>query len=233
MKVFAISDLHLSINCNKPMDIFGPVWENYLSDIEKSWNKNVKKNDIVLLAGDHSWAMKLQDARADIDYISSLPGIKVLIKGNHDYWWGSISGVRGILKNNTYAIQNDAVKIGRYIICGSRGWTLPDRGRYKSEEDKKIYLRELNRLELSLKQAQTLKTKKEKVVAMLHYPPFNYKQDDSDVTQLLEKYNVDVVVYGHLHGYEEKTQKLVYVKNGIKYYLTSCDLVHNKLVRIF
>ena len=231
MKVYAISDLHLSINCDKPMNIFGPVWEGYLDKIEKSFKK-VHNKDIVLLAGDHSWAMKLSEAQPDLDYICAFKGNKFLIKGNHDYWWSSISAVRERLSNNTYALQNDAMKVGKYIICGSRGWILPDRDKFKSEEDKKIYLRELNRMELSLKTMQNMRQKRDKVIVMMHYPPFNYKQDDSEFTKMFEKYGVDIVVYGHLHGYDKKRNKLFLVKNKIKYYLTSCDLVNNQLVRI-
>jgi len=231
MKVFAISDLHLSINCNKPMDIFGPVWKDYLQTIEKSWNKNIGKKDIVLIPGDHSWAMKLNEAIPDLNYICGFKGTKVLIKGNHDYWWSSISAVRSKLTNNTFAIQNDAIRIGMYIICGTRGWTAPEDGKFKSAEDEKIYNREMNRLELSLKKMSTMRTKKDKVIVMTHYPPFNYKRQSNSFTDLLEKYSVDRVVFGHLHSYNKK-QKLEFEKNGIKYFLTSCDLVGNKLVRI-
>ncbi len=231
MRVFAISDLHLSINCNKPMNIFGPVWDNYLESIEKSWKRNVRKKDIVLLPGDHSWAMKLEEALPDLEYICSMKGSKILIKGNHDYWWSSISGVRSKLTNETYAIQNDAIKFKKCIICGTRGWAVPENGKFKTEEDKKIYEREVGRLELSLKQMESLRTKKDKVVVMMHYPPFNYKRQSNEFTDLLEKYKVDKVVFGHLHSYNKK-QKLEFEKNGVKYFLTSCDLVGNKLVRI-
>ena len=140
MKVYAISDLHLSINSNKPMNIFGPVWDGYLEKIEESWKeKGVTDDDIVLIAGDLSWAMKLNDAIADLEYISQMgKGKKVVIRGNHDYWWSSISALRGVLPYGMYALQNDAVKIGDYIICGTRGWTVPEIT-HKTPEDEKIY----------------------------------------------------------------------------------------------
>lgn len=232
MKVYAISDLHLSINSNKPMNIFGPVWDGYLEKIEESWKeKGVTDDDIVLIAGDLSWAMKLNDAIADLEYISQMgKGKKVVIRGNHDYWWSSISALRGVLPYGMYALQNDAVKIGDYIICGTRGWTVPEVA-HKTPEDEKIYKREVIRLELSLQDAKRLQTNNETIICMMHYPPFNSKLEDSDYTQLFEKYGISTVVYGHLHSYDKK-QKLVVTKNGVTYYLTSCDLVNNQLIRI-
>ena len=156
MKVFSISDLHLSINCNKPMDIFGPVWENYLQDIERSWNELVSDDDIVLIAGDISWAMRFEDAIPDLNYIASLKGHKVIIRGNHDYWWKGIKNLRADLPHKVYALQNDAMKIGNVVICGSRGWVVPE-VEHKTPEDEKIYNREVIRLELSLKSAVHLK----------------------------------------------------------------------------
>lgn len=231
MRVYSISDLHLSINSNKPMNIFGPVWDNYLEDIENSWNKLVKDDDIVLIAGDISWAMKFEDAVPDLDYISQLKGHKIIIRGNHDYWWKGISGLREDLPPKMYALQNDAMKIGNYIICGSRGWVVPETSTHKTPEDEKIYNRELIRLELSLKEAKHLQQDGDIIICMTHYPPFNSRVEDSDFTRLMEKYGVTHAVYGHLHSYDKK-QKLVVEKNNIKYFLTSCDLVKNQLVEI-
>lgn len=230
MKVFSISDLHLSINSDKPMDIFGPVWENYLEEIEASWDSLVSDNDIVLIPGDISWAMYLKDAVADLKYISHFKGKKVLLRGNHDYWWKSISELRRNLPENMYAVQNDAIKFENVIICGSRGWVVPETT-HKSEEDEKIYKRELIRLELSLKEATTLRQDGDVLICLTHYPPFNSRHEDSDFTRLMEKYGVNKAVFGHLHSYD-KRQALTYSKNGIDYFLTSCDLVKNQLVRI-
>lgn len=230
MKVFSISDLHLSINSDKPMDIFGPVWENYLEEIEASWDSLVSDDDIVLIPGDISWAMYLKDAVADLKYISHFKGKKVLLRGNHDYWWKSISELRRNLPENMYAVQNDAIKFENVIICGSRGWVVPETT-HKSEEDKKIYKRELIRLELSLKEATTLRQDGDVLICLTHYPPFNSRHEDSDFTRLMEKYGVNKAVFGHLHSYD-KRQALTYSKNGIDYFLTSCDLVKNQLVRI-
>ena len=230
MKVFAISDFHLSINNPKPMDIFGPTWDNYLDKIEKDWLDKVSDEDIVLIPGDLSWAMKFDEAKPDLDYICGLKGIKVILKGNHDYWWSSISVLRNYLHNNTYAIQNDAIKIGNYVICGSRGW-MPDDNGFKTEQDKKIYNRELIRMELSLKNAISLKEEGDKIIVITHYPPFNFRMEQNEMIALFEKYGVSDVVYGHLHN-EDKRQKLSFARNGIRYFLTSCDLVGNQLIEI-
>ena len=232
MKIFAISDLHLSINNPKPMNIFGAVWDNYIDDIFDDWNEKVGQEDIVLLAGDFSWAMKLEDSKVDFDLFKDLPGKKILIRGNHDFWWKSISAVRESIPNGFYAIQNDAIKFGNYIICGTRGWTVPEENAKQTEEGKKIFEREVIRLELTLEEAKKLKTSEDdKIVAMIHYPPCNFKRQDSEFTKLFEKYGVSAVVFGHLHGY--KRASLLFEKNGIEYFLTSCDLVGNRLTEIY
>lgn len=230
MKIFAISDLHLSINNPKPMDVFGERWEGYVEKIFDDWKQKVADDDVVLLAGDFSWAMKLQDALADFDLLKSLPGKKVIIKGNHDYWWPSISVLRQALPENIFALQNDAIKFGDVIVCGTRGWTVPEPGESQSSEDEKIYKREVIRLELTLQAAQKLQTNGEKIVCMMHYPPCNFRREASGFTTLIEKYNVNAVVFGHLHGYKKIQTK--FVLNGIDYYLTSCDMVENRLTAI-
>lgn len=231
MKVFAISDLHLSINNPKPMDIFGPVWDGYLEKIQADWDEKVKDDDIVLISGDISWAMRLNEAIEDLTYIGRFKGNKVIIKGNHDYWWSAIGEVRRNLINNTYAIQNDAIRFENIIICGSRGWTVPENGVFKDAQDEKIYRRELIRMDLSLKTMQAMRRDGDKVMVMTHFPPYNFRCEDSEMTRLFEEYNVDAVIFGHLHSYDKK-QKMLVEKNGIKYYLTSCDLLNNKLIEI-
>lgn len=230
MKIFAISDLHLSVNNPKPMDIFGPTWEGYLDKIFAEWKEKVGEDDLVLLAGDFSWAMKLEDTAPDFALLENLPGKKIIIRGNHDYWWKSIRAVRAVLPKDFYAIQNDAYKFGSYIICGTRLWNLPDEKKKQSEADEKIYKRELIRLELTLQNAKKIQTGDEEIICMLHYPPYTFKEEDNEVTALLEKYGVSKVVYGHIHAYCK--QNLVFEKNGIKYFLTSCDIVGNSLVEI-
>lgn len=230
MKVFAISDLHLSVNNPKPMDIFGQVWEGYESKIFADWQEKVKEEDLVLLAGDFSWAMKLEDAKADFELLQPLPGKKILIRGNHDYWWASISAVRAALPQDMFAIQNDAMKFGNLIVCGTRGWTVPENGEFASPEDEKIFKREVIRLDLTLKSAKALQTNGEKIICMMHYPPCNFKREESEFTKLLEQAQVASVVFGHLHGY--KRRETHFELRGIDYYLTSCDMVDNKLTEI-
>ena len=231
MKIFAISDLHLSINCNKPMNIFGPVWENYWEDIVADWNEKVSEEDIVLISGDISWAMKLEEAVADLKLIGSLKGKKIIIRGNHDYWWHSITAIRNVLPENLFALQNDSIKIGKAVFAGTRGWAIPENPNLVSEEDKKMLNREALRLELSLKNAKDKLEENDKFYCLIHYPPFNSRLEDSSFTEILEKYNVNKVIYGHLHGKSGRTV-LEANKNGIDYYLTSCDKVNNKLVLI-
>lgn len=230
MKVFSISDLHLSVNSNKPMDVFGPVWEDSFEKIKQDWNEKVGNDDVVLLCGDLSWAMKLEDAMQDIDMLAELNGKKILLKGNHDFWWQSITALRSILPENFYAIQNDALKIENYVFCGTRGWLIPE-GKFNTEENQKIYNREAERLKLSLDAMTKLKTENDKVVVLMHYPPFLQNENATKFTELLQEYNVNYVVFGHIHknlsGYKFKT-----TLNGITYFLSSCDLLDNKLIEI-
>lgn len=230
MKIFGISDLHLSVNNPKPMDIFGPVWEGYLEKIFAEWNEKVGEEDIVLLAGDFSWAMKLEDAISDFDILKNLSGKKIIIRGNHDYWWKSISAVRAILPQNTFAIQNDAIRFDGVVICGTRGWQVLEKDIERDQQDQKVFDREVLRLEMTLQAGRKLMQEGDKLICMMHYPPMNFARNDSPFSQLIEKYNVDKVVYGHLHGY--KNPNLYYEKNGVEYFLTSCDMTKNQLIEI-
>ena len=231
MKIYAISDLHISTNTNKPMDIFGGSWVGYLDKIRDDWQNKVSDEDVVLIGGDISWAMSLDDARKDLLSIADLKGKKILIKGNHDYWWQhSLSRVREILPQGFFALQNDAIKLENVVICGSRCWCVPGSPDFK-EQDMKIYLREAERLKLSFNSAKKLLQDGDKLIALVHFPPFTAKREDTLFTELFESNGVHSVVYGHLHGNNVKAARLV-VKNGIKYYLTSCDKVDNKLTEI-
>ncbi len=234
MKVFAISDLHLSTSVEKPMDIFGDGWQNHFEHISADWNARVSADDIVLLGGDISWGITIDEARADYAIISSLPGKKVVVKGNHDLYWNSLSKMRtafpefDFLQNNAYRYkaENDSKGI---VVAGTRGWNLP--GKDFSAQDEKIYQRELIRIDLSLSYAKSKIQEGDKLVVMMHYPPFDATYGDSEFTKIFEKYGVDVVLYGHLHGKNVRvTRKLE--KNGTSYYLTSCDLIDNRLIEI-
>lgn len=231
MKIYAISDLHLSNSCDKPMDIFGGNWEGYTDKIIENWKAKVQDDDLVLIAGDISWAMKLEEVTADLDWIDRLPGKKIIIKGNHEYWWKSISAVREILPESIMAIQNDAIKIGNYIICGTRGWTVLERGKDLEPDDLKIYKREVERLKLTLRSAKVLKADTDaKIIAMMHFPPYNTDKEPSEFTKLFEEYEVDKVIFGHLHGYVNCS--LISNMGGVTYYFTSCDHINNDPVLI-
>ena len=229
MSVYAISDLHLSNSTDKPMEIFGGNWDHYYEKIVADWNSKVSENDIVLIAGDISWAMSIDNAKVDFDVLSSLPGKKVIIKGNHDYWWNSYSKVLRMLPEGFYAIQNNAIKIDNYIFCGSRGWMISDENSKK--EDLVIYEREQIRMKLSLDDAKRLQNNNEEIIALTHYPPFNAKFDDSKMTDIFDSYGIKKVIYGHLHGTDCRA-KLIVNKKDVTYFLTSCDQINNQLVKI-
>ena len=185
MKVFAVSDPHLSFTAEKPMSIFGAVWENHWEAIAADWSEKVGADDIVLLPGDISWGMTTDEARKDLETIGAMPGKKIYVKGNHDYWWGSLSKIRGILPEGSYCIQNDALKFGKFIFCGSRGWSVPEIGVKPDPNDEKLLRREQLRLELSLKAAEKLATgdPQEIKIGMMHFPPFDSRMSSTPFTE--------------------------------------------------
>jgi len=227
-RIFAIADLHLPGEKDKSMDIFGPQWEGHFEKIKADWALKVDNEDIVLIPGDISWAMTLEGALEDLFSIGELPGYKVLLRGNHDYWWSSISKLRSVLPDKMYAIQNDALLIGDYVICGSRGWAITEGE--TAEADKKIYERELMRMEMSLNRACAISGGR-KIVAMIHFPPLDICGDDTPFTTLFEKFGVSYVVYGHLHD-RGTSSAFCGVKNGIFYQLVSCDYLGFRLFEL-
>jgi len=231
MNVYAISDLHLSANVNKPMDIFGGGWEEHFEKIKADWLNTVTAEDIVLICGDISWAMKLEDALADLHALAPLPGKKVFIRGNHDYWWNGITKLRAAAPDDSfYFLQTDAIKIGEFVFIGSRGWTCPNSPDY-TQQDQKLYLREAERFKLAFADADKLYGEGDKKVVLVHFPPFTAKGEDTLFTQAFESNGVDKVVFGHIHGahyFPLQTEK-----NGIGYYLTSCDKLRFRLVKIY
>ena len=231
MNVYAISDLHLSATADKPMDVFGGNWEGHFEKIKNDWRSVVQEEDAVLISGDISWAMKLEDALVDLRSLADLPGKKVFIRGNHDYWWNGISKLRAAAPDeNFYFLQTDAVKIGEFVFIGSRGWSCPGSPDY-SEQDQKLYLREAERFKLAFQDADKLAKEGDKKIALIHYPPFTLKNEDTLFTEIFEKNGVEKVVFGHIHGavyFPLKTEK-----NGVVYYLASCDKVAFKLVKIY
>ena len=231
MNVYAISDLHLSTNSDKPMDVFGGNWEGHFEKIKTDWKRKVKDDDVVLIAGDISWAMKLSDALEDLHCLADLPGKKVFIRGNHDYWWNGISKLRESAPDESFFfLQTDSLKIDGLIIVGSRGWTCPGSPDF-SERDEKLYLRESERFRLAFADAEKQREEGDKLLVMIHYPPFNLKKEDSNFTRLFEEKGVEKVIFGHLHG--SLFFPLQSEKNGIEYYLTSCDKTDFRLIKIY
>ncbi|MGI5899310.1 MAG: metallophosphoesterase [Christensenellales bacterium] len=223
MRIFAIGDLHLPGGSeNKSMDIFGELWESHFDKIKSDWIERVSQEDVVLIPGDISWAMFFEDALHDIDAICALPGSKILLKGNHDFWWNSITRLRQILHGQTYALQNDALIFGGVAFAGSRGWE-------KMGEDGKIQRREIIRMELSLKAASAKSP--ERIVAMTHYPPFDENGGESAMTRLFQEYGVSDAVYGHLHG-EGAKNAIVGERGGVRYHLAACDYLGFKLLQL-
>lgn len=221
MAIYAIADLHLSFAQDKPMNIFGKAWENFEEKIEYNWNRTVKDTDTVLICGDHSWALKLEEAVPDLQFIGKLAGRKVLIKGNHDLWWQSLRKIKQVLPESISLIQNSHVEVEGKYICGTRGWISPNDENF-TEHDLKIYRRELQRLRNSLESAK-LKGGKD-IIVMLHYPPFNSKNEPTDFVHLMQEYGVKTCVYGHLHGLAQQNAVTGNV-DGITYYLVACDYV--------
>jgi len=217
VRIFAIGDLHLSSFRPKPMEIFGPHWIHHWDRIRANWINKVTHEDIVLIPGDISWAMELEEAKPDLDSIGELPGRKIIIKGNHDYWWASISRVRNILPPGMFAIQNDSVMLNGIAFCGTRGWAIFEESE-DLQHDIKIFSREIQRLKLSLSSAQGAG----EIIVLLHYPPFDEKGEENQMAHLLKEFPVSHVVFGHLHGSSLNNVTEGFI-DGINYHLVSCD----------
>ncbi len=230
MKLYAIADLHLPGGDDKPMDLFGEHWAGHFEKISDDWRSRVSAEDVVLIPGDISWAMQLEQAVPDLQAIGALPGRKVLLRGNHDYWWSSISRVREALPPGMAAVQNDALDLDSCVVCGTRGWNLPLPDAPLKPEDEKIYLRELSRLELSLQEAVRLAGSRP-IVCMTHYPPLYRGLTDTAPAALLQRYGVRTVVYGHLHGQSIRSG-FSGENQGIRYLLTSCDSLQFRLAEV-
>lgn len=220
MKLFALADLHLGFSIDKPMNVFGDHWEQHYAKIKRDWYEKITDDDLVIVAGDISWAMRMEDALVDLEWINALPGRKVFIKGNHDYWWQSLTKMQGQYQTITY-IHNNYYAIRGLAICGTRGWILPGSESFQKEDDK-IYQRELRRLERSLKLASDDPTVKDIVVA-LHYPPIQPYSKDNEMVRLLKQYQIKHVVYGHLHDEGSWGFAIKGPFEGIHYHLVSVD----------
>ncbi|GAA0105913.1 metallophosphoesterase [Paraclostridium sordellii] len=228
MSLYAIGDLHFSTAVNKPMNIFGDNWENHEKKIIDSWNSKVNKNDTVLIVGDTSWGINMDEATFDLDIIHNLPGKKIYVKGNHDYWWTTVAKLNKLYEDMSF-LQNNFYSYNEYAICGTRGWICPNDVKF-TEDDEKIYKREAHRLKLSLDAARKAGFKK--VIVITHYPPTNDKLEASLFTDIYEEYKVEKVIYGHLHGKESFKMGLEGIREGVEYKLVSCDYIDFNLVKI-
>lgn len=201
MSIFAIADLHLALGIDKPMDVFGGRWSNYMEKLKNSWVETVAHTDTVIIPGDVSWATYIENAYEDFRYIEALPGKKIISKGNHDYWWTTSSKLNKYLKENGLAtisfMHNNSFRVENFSICGTRGWKCPGEDDFK-KEDEKIYNREIERLELSIK-ASAGQEPGERLVFM-HYPPVTTKSQTSGFIDVMKKHGITRCFYGHLHG---------------------------------
>lgn len=225
MALYALSDLHLSLGSNKPMDIFGERWKDHHIKIKENWNSKVNAEDTVLVAGDISWAMKFSEVAVDLDFIHSLNGKKVFIKGNHDYWWAAISKLNSLYED-MYFIQNTYYKYENYGICGTRGWV--NLGEHE-EHDEKVYRREVLRLRMSIEAA--IKAGVEKIIVMLHYPPVTRISKSREMLEVIREFNVEKVIYGHIH-YDSRNICINGDYNSTEYICTSADIINFNPVRI-
>jgi hypothetical protein len=221
--LWTISDLHLSGAQPKPMDIFGTHWHNHAQRIAAAWRERVRADDWVLLAGDISWALKLRDALVDLRWLADLPGRKVMIRGNHDYWFPRRVGpLRGHLPPDIVALSGDAVDIGAAVVCGTRGWITPDTPGFEPSSDTRIYERELRLLDSALDDAQAQAGDTRPIVVLIHYPPFLDGQP-TEFARRIAAAGARACIYGHLHrpvDWAAATQGLV---DGVFYQLTACD----------
>ena len=228
MSIYVIADLHLSFSQNKPMDIFGDNWESHAEKIKENWIKKVKADDYVILPGDFSWATYIEDTKLDFSYLNSLPGKKILLKGNHDYWWTTLKSMRKFVKENEFEnidfLYNNSYLVEDKIIVGTRGWNVLD-----SEDDKKMIKRETARLELSIKDGIQKYGNEREIIAFLHYPPITQnnlnKLENREFINMLKKYNIKRCYYGHLHGQSHK-DAVVGIIDGIEYKLISADYLN-------
>ena len=241
MSIWALSDLHLAISVpSKTMEVFGPSWKNYMERIRSNWENMVSADDLVLIPGDICWAMRLEEALIDLRWIDALPGTKVILRGNHDYWWSSSAKMQKVMPSSIHFVHNNVFMWKGVAIGGSRLWDTneynfnafnvfqenpkervktTEESTHKPEEDEKIFVRELERLTLSLSQIPKEVTYK---IAMTHYPPIGADLAPSRASQILESFGVNTCVFGHLHNMREGSLPFGKAR-GVDYKFTSCD----------
>ena len=222
MAIYALGDLHLSL--------FGEKWENYTEKIKENWQSIVSGDDLVIIPGDVSWATYLSEAYEDFKFINDLPGRKVIIKGNHDYWWTTLKKMQEFLDENGFdtinILNNTAMAFEDTAICGTRGWSVQDNN---DENDERIIDREKKRLILTLEEA--VKLKKNRLVVGIHYPPFDRHGEENGFLEIMRSYGVDICVYGHLHSYAHRNAVEGNL-NGVELRLVAGDFVNFKPIML-
>lgn len=219
MALYAIADLHLSLGANKPMDVF-EGWQGYVAKLEQHWHRIVKEEDTVVIAGDISWAMKLEETQKDFQFLNSLPGKKLLLKGNHDYWWSTKSKIDTYFAANGFhslqIVHNNSYAVGEFGVCGTRGWLY----NAASDEDIKIVKREVGRLNASIDHAlaQGLEP-----IVFLHYPPVYDGMVCKEILEVLLSRGIRKCYFGHIHGTQASKRAVTGEYQGIELHLISCD----------
>ncbi|HOV40608.1 MAG TPA: metallophosphoesterase [Oscillospiraceae bacterium] len=228
MGLYVIGDLHLSLSSSKPMDVFNG-WENYVDRIKANWLENIKSNDVAVLAGDLSWGMSLEESLEDFKFVNALPGKKILLKGNHDYWWNTKKKMEDFFEANGLdtlnILHNNHYQYGEYGICGTRGWI----NETDEPSDAKILAREAARLEVSIQSAEKAGLKP---IVFLHYPPIYAGNYNYNILEVLFKHNIKQCFYGHIHG-KSSAYAINDERDGIKFTLISGDFLQFKPFKIF
>lgn len=204
------------------MDIFGEHWKNHTERIALLWKQRVRPDDWVLIAGDISWAMKFSDALPDLKLIEALPGRKVMIKGNHDYWWHRVGPIRPHLPPSIAALEADALDIETAVVCGTRGWLTPETSGFDADKDIRVYNRELGRLDRALANAHTLAQGERPIIVMIHYPPF-VNSHPTAFAERIAAAGAAACIYGHLHRAEDWASAVQGMVDGVYYQLSACD----------
>ncbi|MEI3393363.1 MAG: metallophosphoesterase [Clostridia bacterium] len=230
MAIYVIADLHLSFSQDKPMSIFGENWEGHSEKIKNNWISKVKPEDTVVLPGDFSWAMYLQDTYKDFEYLNSLPGKKLLLKGNHDYWWTTVTNMRNFLEENKFKnidfIYNNSYLVENKILTGTRGWNLLD-----TENSSKMIKRESIRLQLAIEDGIKKYGDDKEIIVFMHYPPISNTNRKSEFLKILKQYDIKRCYYGHLHGksHQDAVEGIV---DGIEFKLISADYLNFDVIKV-
>lgn len=230
MAIYVIADLHLSFSQDKPMSIFGENWEGHSEKIKNNWISKVKPEDTVVLPGDFSWAMYLQDTYKDFEYLNSLPGKKLLLKGNHDYWWTTVTNMRNFLEENKFKnidfIYNNSYSVENKILTGTRGWNLLD-----TENSSKMIKRESIRLQLAIEDGIKKYGDDKEIIVFMHYPPISNTNKKSEFLKILKQYDIKRCYYGHLHGksHQDAVEGIV---DGIEFKLISADYLNFDVIKV-